>query len=196
MNRTRKYKILYIFAIALLMGFLIFCIFYFRLSMPAIFLLAIVFFIPGRMQGYFWRDFYRGRKLVGRGEWENSLRCFGRFLADLKKRPWLIRLNWLNWGMYTRDIEAMTYNNMGLAHLGLGRLSEAEQHFIRAIEIDSEYPLPYYNRALLEQIKGDTEEAASLLKKSQTLGYSRTTYDKLIQTASSILAHIEGHRTR
>jgi Flp pilus assembly protein TadD len=69
----------------------------------------------------------------------------------------------------------MTHNNMGVAQLNLGRIAEADQHFRMASEIDSEAPLPYYNLALLAQMRGDTESANSLLNKSQELGYSGTT---------------------
>lgn len=178
---------------AVLGGTALFCILYFRFSPPAVLLFVILLLIPGRLSGFFWRDFYRGRKLLSMREWEKSLGYFERFLADLKKRPWLKHLIWLNWGIYTRSVEVMTHNNMGVAQLNLGKLAEAEQHFCLAGEIDNEAPLPCYNLALLAQIKGDTEKAGSLLKKSQELGYTGTTYDRLIQAAGAALAQVEGH---
>ena len=193
MNRTSQYKRLYLLAMILIGAPVVFCIFYFRLSLQAVMLVAVLLLIPGRLPGFFWRDFSRGRKLLSTGDWESSLKYFERFLSEVKRRPWLKHFIWLSWGFYTRDIEVMTHNNMGAAQLGLGQLAEAEQHFDMARQIDSQAPLPYYNRALLAQIRGDADSAKALLEKSQILGYRGTTYDKLIEVAGSVLAQIEGH---
>jgi len=196
MNRTSQYKLLYLLAMILIGTPVVFCIFYFRLSLQEVMLVAILLLIPGRLPGFFWRDFYRGRKLLSTGDWESSLKYFERFLSEVKRRPWLKHFIWLSWGFYTRDIEVMTHNNMGAAQLGLGQLAEAEQHFDMARQIDSQAPLPYYNLALLAQIRGDADSAKALLEKAQRLGYRGTTYDKLIEAAGSVLAQLEGHDAR
>ena len=192
MNRSLRYKILFIVYVVVLLGIAGLCILYFKLSTGGILLLALLFLIPGRIAGFFWRDFYRGRKLASMGAWEDAIGYFERFLADVKSRPWLKHMIWFAWGTYTRDIEVMTQNNLGAMQLNLGRLDEAEPHFRAAGELDPEAPLPRYNLAMLEQMRGNTEQAKSLLNEVQRLGYSNTGYDKLIQAAGEALAKIEG----
>ena len=192
MNRTLRYKILFIASIILLLTVAGFCIVYFQLSPGGILLLALLFLIPGRVAGFFWRDFYRGRRLASMGAWEDAIEYFERFLADVKKRPWIKHMIWFAWGTYTRDIEVMTQNNLGAMKLNLGRLDDAEPHFQAASELDPEAPLPRYNLAMLEQMRGNTEKAKLLLREAQRLGFSNTGYDKLIQSAGEALANIEG----
>ena len=89
MNRTLGYKLLYIASVILLIGIAGCSILYFNLSTGGILLLALLFLIPGRIAGFFWRDFYRGRKLASMGAWEDAIVYFERFLAEVRRQPWL-----------------------------------------------------------------------------------------------------------
>ena len=117
MNRTTRYKTLYLMAVLVLAAGVVAI-----MSTTGAYALTLVFasvvlLVPGRIQGYFWRDFFRGRRLLGRGNAQDAIPYFMGFLDELVARPWLKRLIWLSWGMHTRDIEVMTRINLGAALL-------------------------------------------------------------------------------
>lgn len=192
MSRTTRYKTIYITLIVISIALIFAELAYFKSSFKFLFFTGLVLLIPGRVVGYLWRDFFRGRNLMNSQRWEDSIGYFEKFLTDLQKKPWLKMMIWFSWGTYTRDIEAMTRNNLGAAKLNLGNFIDAERELLIAHQIDSEYPLPYYNLALLAQLQGQNARAIEMLEKAKDLGYSDTTYDKFVHTSSSIMSYIEG----
>lgn len=163
-----------------------------RTPVWAVALMVVLLLLPGRVQGALWRDFFRGRRLLAHREHAASIPYFERFLARVRARPALKRAIWLSWGMYSRDIEAMTENNLGVAKLELGRWDEAEEHLKRAIAIDRAAPLPHYNLAMIFAARGMGPEAAQHLARAGELGYRDTTSDRLTRAAGELLARIEG----
>ncbi len=155
-------------------------------------LVGLAFLIPGRVQGYFWRSFFRGRRALGAGHFEAAIEHFESFLDQLKRRPWLKSLVWLAGAIYTRDIEVMALNNLGTAQLQLGNWASAVEYLECARGKDPESPLPYFNLAVLAQAGGEEEEARRLLRRATELGYRRTSVDRLIHTAGAVLARVEG----
>lgn len=121
-----------------------------------------------------------------------SIICNERFLSDIRQFPWRKKLIWLSWGMYSKDIEAMTLNNLGISYLYLGKYDVAENYFYEAIKLDVQYPIPYLNLSILAYVKGNTESAENLNKKSAELGYRNTTFDDIIQIGQQILSNTEG----
>lgn len=154
--------------------------------------IAIIFLIPGRIQGYYYRNFFRARKLLGERRYEESIMYNEKFLKEIQLYAWRKKLIWLSWGMYSKDIEAMALNNLGTSYLHLGKLDVAEFNFYEAIKLDTLYPIPYYNLSILSHIRGDVEEANNLYKKAFELGFKQTTFDKVVQIGQQILSNIEG----
>ena len=157
--------------------------------------LALLFFIPGRINGHYWRSFYTGRKLMDAGDHERARQEFEQFLVKARERPGLKSMIWLVWAVYTRDVEAMTLNNIGAILMQQGNLDPAESKLAQAIELDAEYPIPYFNLAIIEECRGNRDAAARSLATAQELGYRNTSIDKVIAGAASILAYVEGRRT-
>ena len=153
---------------------------------------ALILMIPGRLQGHFYRDLFRGRRLLAEGKLEASLEHSERFLATVRRRPGLKPLLWLGWSVYTPDVEAMTLNNIGAACLSLGRLEAATKAFEEALRIDPQYPIPFFNLAVVRQVQGDSAEAARLQEKASKLGYTQGSTDRLVQSAQAVLARVEG----
>lgn len=83
-------------------------------------------------------------------------------------------------------------NNLGVCKLELDEHREAEQFFQAALALDPKYPMPYFNLALLAQLRGELPLANELARKAKELGYSRSTADHLVHKASSLLARMEG----
>ena len=158
-------------------------------------LVVLVLLIPGRVNGYYWREFYRGQKLLELKQYEKSLFHFERFLRLLQQRPYIKHLIWLVYGVYTRNIEAMTLNNIGVAKLEQGRIREAETVLQQALGLDPKYPKPYYNLAVCAVIRGEKEYAERLFSQSMRLGFNGGTLDQLHTKASFILAKLEGNES-
>src|SRR5690606_15160624 len=110
-----------------------------------------------------------------------------RFLDDVRARPWLKPMIWLSWSIYTREVEAMTLNDIGAANLALGNLEESERAFREALALDREYPLPHFNMAVLHEMRGNRILTDESLAESTRLGYSGGTIDAIVNRAQSLL---------
>lgn len=153
---------------------------------------ALLMLLPGRIQGFFYRDFFRGRRLFSQGRYADAVPHFERFLAAVRARPWIKRLLWLQFAAYTTDIEAMTLNNLGGAHIQLGNLDAGERYLREALAIDARYPVALYNLSRVAAVRGDEADAERLLAEAARLGFSGGGIDALLQAAGERLAHLEG----
>lgn len=192
MNRTRRFKIGYIVAIVLLGAAAIGTLVYFKWSSAAVVVVVGVLLIPGRVQGHYWREFFRGRRLLGENRPQDAIVHFNRFLADLQRRPWLSKLIWLSWAFYTPSIEVMTRTNLGVALLRLGQVQDAEWEFRTASELDPLAPLPWHNLAVVYQARGETKPAEDARRRALELGFEGGPADQLAQKAGGLLAAVEG----
>lgn len=194
MNRTTKSKIQYMLIFIALLIIALFTILrlYNMNLLIFISIIPIVFLVPGRIQGYYYKDFFRGRRLLVAKDFKASIEYNNKFLSDIRLHTWRKKLIWLSWGMYSKDIEAMALNNLGTSYLYLGEYNTAEGYFNDSIKLDSLYPIPYFNLGILETIKDDKKNAENFYKKSVELGFKGTSFDKLIQIGQQVLANIEG----
>lgn len=158
-------------------------------------LFAGVALIPGRVQGLFYRDLYTGRRLLDSDRPAEALVCFERFLASLRAAPWRKHLLWLQFSVYTTDAEAMTLNNIGAAQISLRRLDEAQRTLEAAIAIDPQYPLPFFNLAVLHSARNEPEFAERAAAEAARLGFTGSTMDTVVRRAASVLATVEGKAT-
>lgn len=194
MTRPTRWKILYVVAVAAL-GLAAFAIaFAVEFDSTVLIGLAVLLFIPGRINGHYWRSFYTGRKLLDSGDHESARHEFEQFLVKVHDRPRLKSMIWLVWAVYSRDVEAMTLNNIGATLMHEGHLDPAEERLAQAIGLDSEYPIPYFNLAVIAELRGKKDAAAQSLATAQQLGYRNTSIDKVITKAASILAYLEGRQ--
>lgn len=76
----------------------------------ALLAIAVLAFLPGRIHASVYRDFYRGRRMLGADRPRKALHHFRAFLANLDRRPWKKKLIWLSWSFYTVDAAAMAWN--------------------------------------------------------------------------------------
>lgn len=192
MTRTTRYKVLYFGLVGTLVSLVLLATISGKLPWKGLTLVAVFLLVPGRLQGYYWRNFFRGRRLLGRGRAAASLPFFDEFLRDVRARPWLKTLIWLSWGIYTRDIEAMTLNNIEAAKLSVGELEGAEGSLRAALAMDPLFPLPHENLALLHSLRGEDDLATQNLARAGVLGYRKTSADRLVKAAGEVLARIEG----
>ena len=126
------------------------------------------------------------------GHFAEAEPLFEAFLAKVKKKPWIKKLIVFSWGMYTRDIEVMTLNNLGAIKIEQGNFLEGKEFLDRSIAMDAQAPLPYFNLALIAAADGKKDLAEELLQKSQERGFTGSSVDQLIREAGELLARIEG----
>jgi tetratricopeptide (TPR) repeat protein len=154
--------------------------------------IVLILLIPGRVQGFLYREFFQGRKLLDQRRAVEAIGFFQRFLLVVRSRPWIKRAMWLSWAIYTPDIEAMTLNNIGAANLELGRLDESERALKEALIVDKKYAIPHFNMAVVHEMRGNRMLAENALAEAKRLGYSGGTIDVILNRAQSLLAGVEG----
>jgi tetratricopeptide (TPR) repeat protein len=132
--------------------------------------ILITLFLINRKQKKNYEDFTNGKSLLEKGKYEESIELFGKFLLDMEKRPNLKKTTVFGFGFYTKSYEAMTYNNLGSAYLNLVKLDKAQTYLNKAIEIDSEYGIPYVNLALLSRLDKNFTMMKEYAEKAKELG--------------------------
>jgi len=149
MTRTFRYKLAYfgIMACTLLIFSAIFDIFSSLFHAPlarfgGFSILIAMFFVPGRVLGYYWRDLLTGLKLLRERKYVESEHYSQKFIATIRAHPWRKKLIWLGSAAYSRDPEAMALTNLGAAQIELGQFELAEGNLEDAIKADPENPLP------------------------------------------------------
>ncbi len=153
---------------------------------------ALVFLLPGRLQGVLWRDFFRGRLAMSHHDYADAEKYFVSFLNTLHQQPRLRSAAFLAWNFYTWNPEAMTHNNLGACRLVRGELDAAEVELKRARDLDKGFPLPYFNLGVLAHARGEPSEAERLRALAAKLGYRAGTRERLISVAGTALAAVEG----
>jgi tetratricopeptide (TPR) repeat protein len=199
MSRTSWYKLQYVAAIASALVTAMPVVWYVLESpMPpmrrAVVLvgLGMVYMIPGRVSGYYWRDLYRARRLQDARQPDAAIACLERFIALMHERPRLRRLWCCDWSVYTRDPVVMALNNIGAARIDLDQLTEAEAALKQAIAIDRLFPVAYFNLAVLCKLRGEEGRMGRYAQAAVLLGYRRDAVDRTIDAAAAALAQIEG----
>jgi tetratricopeptide (TPR) repeat protein len=193
MNRTLRRQILYFGCLAALGVAVVGLLYSFRAPPWTWVLSALLFLIPGRIAGHYFRNLFTGRRLMDTRRYADALPFLEHFLAQIRARPGLKQLIWLHAGIYSRDVEAMTLNNIGTCQLELGNLDRVAEPLQEALAIDPEYPIAYVNLAHLAARRGDLDAARAAAGRAWDLGYRDSWVDTLIQGASSALAKLEGH---
>lgn len=192
MSRTRRRKILYIAAIAVLSVAVVGGLIWSRAPTWAWVVVAIALFVPGRIAGYYYRTFLIGRRMMNSRSYSEAIPQFERFLAEVRARPALKKFIWLQAGIYTLDVEAMTLNNIGACHLELGQLELVEEPLRQALFIDPLYPIPYVNLAVLAAQRRDPSTARDAASRAMQLGYLGSRTDAALRYAGGALAEFEG----
>jgi tetratricopeptide (TPR) repeat protein len=192
MSRTAKRKVLYVALLVVVLSIAVLVLNAFDYKLGAFLGVTLVLLLPGRVQGHYWRQFFRARDLVTQRRYREAEPVFEQFLERVQRQPRLKWLIWMNYGVFTRDVEAMTLNNLGVCALEEGRFGAAEKHLNKAAALDPANPLPYYNLAIVQQALGRGEAAQREWLRSQELGYRRTPFDMVIHRAGELLTRVEG----
>lgn len=160
--------------------------------LAAVALIAAVLVVPGRLNGYLWRDFYRGTRLVRLGRHAEAIPYLESFRARLAERPQLKRAIWLAWPSNTPDVEVMTLTNLGAARFSVRDLDGAEADLVRATELDPQSALSWLNLAVVRRARDDSEGAEHAAATAYRLGYRGNALDKAQGGMGAVLTRLEG----
>lgn len=191
MNRTAKLKLAYFGSVtaALLTGIGI--VVGFGFDPIALVSVAAILMVPGRITGYLWRELITGRRLMDSGRHEDALPLLNSFVRKLEVTPWLERLIWIAPSIYTIRTKSMALNNRGACHLELGDLDSAERDLNEAIQLDSLYPIPYFNLAVIEMARDREPESRNHLEISRRLGFTGGSIDQILNRVKTVYAKLE-----
>jgi tetratricopeptide (TPR) repeat protein len=181
MSRTDKYRCLYL-AGGTATGLMVISIGAKSGMGPAIVsvsCLAAVTALATALQHHLWRDHFRGRQFFRLRKWSESADSSLAFIAHARIRPWVSRLVWLNYSVTSRDIIAVTQNNLASAYMALADFDRANAILDEALARDPLYPIPYLNRAKILLMQRRDAEARDALERCRRLGYRRTTWRAL-----------------
>ncbi len=192
-SRVARYKLGYVVLIGTLsvLALIVINVTGSRPWVVAVVILSLL--IPGRLQGLLFRDFFRGRGALDRGDGSSALTHLQTFLATIHSQPWRKPALWLSWSFYTPSVEAMTHNNIGSAHFCLKDFDAAANSWTVALEIDPQYPIPHANLALIAAARSDSSVARLHLDRAKELGYAGDGFDKFAYRVQSALAAVESH---
>lgn len=178
-NRTIKNRILYALALFVVAGILVgtgYTLIQINgdtkyVEIYVLIAIAVILLIPGRVQQFYWKDYFQGQRLQLKGKHSEALAHFERFLEAVRKRPTLRHLIWFSQWFYTSNVEVMALNNMGVSAMWLQDSDKAESLLKAAAQLDPESPLPYFNLSVMHYALGADAEGAKNLAKAETLGY-------------------------
>ena len=190
MTRPAKSRIRYCIAIIALLALGFSVLRQFEFSPNALVIVVLCLVLPGRFASFFWRDFYAGLELMQRRDYPNARINLERFVHRIRQQRWMKKLIYCKWGIYTWDIEAMALNNLGSTLLQLTDPAGAESHFVAALNLDSGFPLPYANLAIVHFARGNADEAVRYLDRSRVLGYYGLDEEAAKREAQTIRARL------
>ena len=189
MSRTRRYQLLYVLALLVLAALALVVHAWIGLAGLAAFGVALL--IPGRVGGHYLRDLFRCRTLLDRERFNEGIEAGETFLADLRRQPWRRHLIYCHYGVYTWDVEAMARNNIGAARMELGEIDRAERDLRSALQNDTDYPIPYFNLAVIAYVRDEPAEGDRLIALAAEKGYSGGHLDRTISRVAAAYARIQ-----
>lgn len=189
MSRTRRYQLLYVLAVLVLTALVV--AIYAWTGTAGFVAVGLMLLIPGRVGGYYLRDLFRSRVLVGQTRFREAIEAGNAFLADLQREPWRRHLIYCQYGIYTWNVEAMARNNIGAARMELGEIDQAERDLRHAIRSDADYAIPYFNLAVIAYVRGEAAEGDRLIGLAAARGYSGGTLDQLISRVGAAYARLQ-----
>lgn len=189
MNRVLRFKLLYVLAVVFV-GLLVVAI-YVRTGIVSLVAAAILLIVPGRIGGHYLGNLFRSRKLISLSRFDEAIEAGKAFLEELRRQPWRRHFIYCFFGFYTWDVEAMARNNIGAARMQLGDIEKAERDLRDALEKDPDFPIAYFNLAIIAYVRDDTVRGDNLISVAAEKGYSGGSIDTLISRVGEAYARLQ-----
>lgn len=143
-------------------------------GLAALFAVELFIIWNNRKQKEELKSFNIARKLFKQQRYDEAITMFLTFLKEVKENPNKEKTSLLNFGFYTSSAIAMSYNNIGAACIELGHYDKALESLERAVEVDGDYAIPYYNMAVVATMLKDDEKVGHCVERMTALGYKAT----------------------
>lgn len=172
-HRVARNRALYFIVWGILLGAFAYVTTQYTLRFQELVGLAVVAILPGRIVSFFWKDFFRGKRLMKYGEWAGASHCFEGFLEKVERVPSLKWLMFFSYGLYSFKVEAvaLTYDAHCLLHLK--DFEAAARKLERALAIDTQYTAAYRASAALAVLRGSLSQAELFYEKALRYGEPR-----------------------
>ncbi len=156
-----------------------------------VFVVALLFLLPGRISNHFLKDLYRSRRLLDQERFPEAIDSGESFLKVLAAEPWRRKLIYLTWSLYSWNVEAMARNNIGASLMMMGQFDLARHELLAALTADPNYALPYANLAAIEAAEGNHEERERLVSIAEKNGYSGAKAEQLADKVMALYAKLQ-----
>jgi tetratricopeptide (TPR) repeat protein len=189
MSRTDLYRLIYILVAACFTGLANFAILHEGLEAGYswLFISVGLVLLGIKVQHYFWQDHFLGRHEHKMRRWNESLEASQKFIREVEIKPRLRHLVWLSYMVTSRDIVAVTQNNVACAYMAMGDFSHAEVYLSEALKRDPLYPVPHLNRAKIQLAMNNEESARRELGECRRLGFRKYTWEALCKDVREAL---------
>jgi len=192
MSRATRYLILCGVLVAATLAAMDVYLSYYPGQYGPVIVVALLFFLPGRVSSHFLKDLYRSRRFFDLERYDEAIERGEDFLETLRAEPWRSKLIYLTWSLYSWNVEAIARNNIGAASMMKGNADRARREFMAALARDPNYALPYANLAALEAAAGAQEESERLAALACRNGYSGRRTEKLVDRVAAAYAKLQG----
>lgn len=190
MTRTHRYMVIYIAALVAAVGLVALLLAYVQ-NFGVLIAIAVAALVPGRAGAVALRDLFRSRSLAAEDRYQEAAVAAERFLETVRRQPWRRHFIYFFFGFYTWDVEAMALNNLGVARMHLGDLDQADTALAAALDRDRDYPIPYFNRAMIAYVRERTEEGNALLAAAKQRGFADDRIVRIVAQVSEAYARFQ-----
>ncbi len=142
-------------------------------------LIALVFLIPGRLVKYYWRDFFKGRKCLQKGNFDEAIQRFQLFITEVHESPWIKWLMFFSYGLYSFKVEAVAQAYLAKCHVHKNELQQAESCLSKALEVDHKFPIALYTMAVVSALKNDEAASRRYFDLARENGYPKMKFENL-----------------
>lgn len=140
-------------------------------GLASVFAIQLFIIWNNRKQKKNLKTFNVARKLQRLKRYDEAITMFLTYLKEVKDHPEKEKTTLLNFGVYTHSTVAMSYNNIGACCIEMGYFSKAVESLQRAVEVDADYAIPYYNLSIIATLRGEDELVSRYIEKLYSLGY-------------------------
>ena len=178
-HRVARNRVLYFIVLLLVLVVFAYLMTNFHWELYQLLIIAFVFLIPGRLVQYYWRDFFKGRKNLEQKNFDKAIQRFELFLKDVEESPWIKWLMFFSYGLYSFKVEAVALAYLGKCNIHKNNMDQAELFLNKALQIDTKYPVAFFNLAVIYAIRNNENESHRYFDLAIKNGYPKVKFEDL-----------------
>lgn len=178
-HRVARNRVLYFMVLSLVLITFAYLMTEFQWELYQLLIIAFIFLIPGRLVQYFWRDFFKGRKSLEKGNFEKAIQRFELFLKDIEESPWIKWLMFFSHGLYSFKVEAVALVYVARCHIHKKELDQAELFLNKALQVDPKYSLAFFYLAVVYELRNDEASSRRYFDLARANGYPKMKFENL-----------------